>query len=299
MLIILIKKLRVFGMKPKGQGITGFFLVLTFLILLMVNPASFGTGLTYNAPYRAGSGPTIDGAITAAEWIENASYPITFSFNGTENQIIQASLFLLHNGSALFIGLNITQGELHMNPNDTVYIYFDENNNGVLNGNKTYPNEAGAKLTRDGNFTDLCYNGTWIDDLSVVNLTRGPSNGATNGIGVWEFIFVSSYDPIKHLTQYSSDFDVNLPSNVIEPSVTIGFDIEYYDADLNQTDSFVTSLNQTEELNPSAWDHLVAGVVPYNEPNLLAILGFIVIVMILPAVLVFYILIWIIRRKRD
>ena len=286
-------------MKKKGQGLTVFFLVFTFIISLIFNPVSFGTAVTYNAPYRAESGPTIDGTITGAEWILNATYMVTFRFNGTENQIIRASLYLLHNGSALFIGLNITQGEIHMNPKDAVYIYFDENHNGILNGTKPNPNEEGAKLTRDGNFTDLCYNGTWVDELSIGNLTKGPSNGATNGIGIWEFVFISSYDPVARRAKYSSDFDVNLPSNLLDQAVTIGFDIEYYDADLNQTDSFVTSSNQTEQLNPSAWDHLVSGVVPYNEPNLPAIWAFIILVMILPAVLVVYLLIWIIRRKKE
>ncbi len=280
-------------MKKKGQGIIAFFLVVTFLLSSIFNPSSFGTAESYSAPYRAGNGPTIDGTITGADWIQNATRTITFSFNGTQNQIIRASLYLLHNTSALFIGLNITQGDLLMNPKDAFYIYFDETYNGILNGTKPNPNEEGAKLTRDGNFTDLCYNGTWVDELSIGNLTKGPSNGATNGIGIWEFVFISSYDP------YSSDFDVNLPSNLLDQAVTIGFDIEYYDADLNQTDSFVTTSNQTEQLNPSAWDHLVSGVIPYNEPNLPAIWAFILLVMILPAVLVVYLLIWIIRRKKD
>lgn len=286
-------------MKHKGYGIIVVFMVLTFLISSICNPVSFGNDQNFNAPYRAGSGPTIDGVISALDWIGGTSYVITFGFNGTENQQIQVSLYLLHNGSALFIGLNITEGDLHMNPADAFYIYFDENHNEILNGNTTKPNEEGAKLARDGSFTDLCYNGTWADELSIENLTKGPSNGATNGNGVWEFVFISSYDPIKHRTKYSSDFDVNLPSNVLDHPVTIGFDIEYYDANLTQTDSFVTTLNETEYLNPSVWDHLVAGVVPYNEPNLLAIWGFIILVMILPAALVGYLLIWIIRRKTD
>ncbi|MDD1778815.1 MAG: hypothetical protein LUQ65_11690 [Candidatus Helarchaeota archaeon] len=287
-------------MKQKGQGIAVVFLVFIFLIAFTLNPISYGTGQTYNAPYQAGNGPTIDGTITGAEWTKSTTYNLTFSFNGTENQIIRASLYLLHNGSALFIGLNITQGGIHTTPGDAFIIYFDENNNGILNGNATRPNEAGANLTRDGTFTDLSYNNvTWIDDLSVENLTKGPSNGATNGIGIWEFVFVSSYDDVKHRAKDTSDFDVNLPSNVLELPKTIRFDIEYYDANLTQMDSLVTTLNGTEALNPADWDLLVAGIVPMNDPNLLAIWGFIALVMILPAAVVAYLLIWIIRRKTD
>jgi hypothetical protein len=80
--------------------------------------------------------------------------------------------------------------------------------------------------------------------------------------------------------------------------LTIGFDIEFYDADLDQVDSFVTDYNRTETMNPGSWADLVCGVVPYSEPNILAIWAFIVLVMILPAILVAYLTIWIIRRKK-
>lgn len=273
----------------KKQGITVAFLVITFLISLMCNQGSFGIGQSYMALYQAGNGPTVDGTIVGAEWSESYTYSISFGFNKTENQIVQATLYLLHNGSALFIGLNITQGDIHTNPKDAFYIYFDENQDGTLEGTKAAPNEEGAKLTRDGNFTDLCYNGTmWLDELSV-GLTKGPSYGVANGNGNWEFAFIRS-----------SEFNVDLPTNVLKPSINIGFDIEFYDANLTRTDSFVTTSNQTSlQWNASKWDILIAYKIPLNEPNLLDIWGFIILVMIAPAILVVYLLIWIIRRKRD
>ena len=284
-------------MKLKRQGIIVLFLFLTFITPLIFSPVSLGTAVNYNTPFRAGVGPTIDGTITATEWLHNANYTITFKFNGTENPEMSVTLYLLHNGSALFIGLNVTSGDAITDPEDAFYIYFDENHNGFINGTTTHPNEEGAKLTRDGNFTDLCYNGTWINQLLIVNLTKGPSTGASNGIGSWEFVFISSYDPVARRAKDSPDFDVNLPSDVLEPAVEIGFDIEFYDADLNMTDSFVTLSNRTESMSPNRWDDLVCGRFPYAEPNLLAIWAFIILVMIIPAVLVVYIIIWIRRQK--
>lgn len=285
-------------MKQKRQGTIGLFLCLTFFIALMFNPVTFGNGGPYFAPYREGGGPNIDGTITTTEWIHSSNHTITFSFNGTENQKIQVTLYLLHNGSAIFIGLNITQGANHTDPKDAFYIYFDENHNGVLNGNTTNPNEDGAKLTRDGNFTNLCYNGTWVDQGTIVNSTKGSDKGATNGVGYWEFAFISTYDPVKRQAKQGLGFDVNLPSNALELEVTIGLDIEYYDANLSQTDSYITTFNRTEKTNPAVWYELICGRVPFPEPNLLAIWAFITLAMIVPAVLVGYLTIWIIRRKK-
>ena len=285
-------------MNQKNRGIIGLFLFLTIFISFISNPVSFGNAGNYNTPYRAGTGPNIDGTITATEWVGRLNYTITFNFNDTENPEMLVTLYILHNGSALFIGLNITQGDSVTDPKDAFLIYFDENHNGWLNGTKTQPNEAGAKLTRDGNFTDLCYNGTWVDQLSIVNITKGPSIGATNQLGSWEFVFVSSYDPVKRHAKNTPDFDVNLPSDVLEREVTIGFDIEYYDADLMQTDSFVLGSNRTENMTPSVWNNLIFGTVPYPEPNLIVIWAYIGLFMILPAVIAVYLIIWIMRRKK-
>jgi hypothetical protein len=201
----------------KGRRIIIFCLFCTILMISSFIPAIKTTNINYNAPYRSGVGPTIDGVINAAEWNGSTSYEITFNFNDTNNPIITVELFLLHNGSAVFIGLNITTDDNQSDPADAFYIYFDEEHNDQLAGNGTLPREEGLKLTRAGVFTDLSYNGSdWIDDESIENLTKGPSNGVTNGLGEWEFIVVSSYNPVTRKSQNTSDFDVNLPSDVLE-----------------------------------------------------------------------------------
>ncbi len=287
-------------MKWKKQMTFVMFLILTYFLVITQFSNSNATDVEYTVPYRAGGGPTINGTITASEWVNAIQYTIIFQFNDTENPIIEAELYLLHNGSAIFIGLNITQADNQSDPADAFYIYFDEKNNGQLAGNATLPKEEGAKLTRDGNFTDLSYNGsTWINDEDIVDLTKGPSNGATNGVGGWEFVMVSLYNPINRKSINTSDFDINLPSNVLEPTVRIGFDIEYYDADINQTDSFTTSKNRTVNTDPSKWDVLICGTVPPSQANLGAIWAYIAVGMIVPAGLIVFLIIWIMRRKLD
>lgn len=259
------------------------------------------TGGKYDAPYRSGVGPTIDGSMSVGEWDDAVKYSLTFEFNDTQNPVIEVELYLLHNGSAIFIGINITTADNQSDIADRFSIYFDEDNNGLLSGNITHPKEEGLELTRDGNFTDLSFNGIeWIFDESIVNLTKGPSNGATNGVNQWEFIVVSTYDPEdRFMQQDSSDFDVDLPSVVIENAVEVGFDIEYYDADLNQTDSFCTTGNCSVSTMPALWDDLVCGKVPNSPPNMGAIWGYIIIGMIVPGVLILYMILWITKKKVD
>jgi len=282
-------------MKQKRQSIITLFLLLIFFISLIFNPISFGTNTNYyNAPYRAGPGPIIDGNITAAEWNNCNITTIDFKFIGPANQM-QVTLYLLHNGSSLFIGLNITQGDSHKDPGDAFSIYFDENNNKALD-----LNEPGARLTRNGTLTYLHYNKTWLDNLKNANFMKMPCRGAANNITSWEFEFISSYDSYNRKANNTPGFDVNLPSDVLEPEVPIGFDIEYYDDNLSQTDSFVTSTsNKTEYTDPTNWAVLICGRVPYSETDFTAIWVFIILVMILPAVLVGYLTIWIIRRKKG
>ncbi|HUY00682.1 MAG TPA: hypothetical protein VMV49_14070 [Candidatus Deferrimicrobium sp.] len=287
-------------MNWKGRRVIVFCLFCTYLVMSCFIPSIETTNTNYNAPYRSGTGPTIDGSIIAAEWNGSTSYEITFNFNDTANPIITVKLYLLHNGSALFIGLNMTTGDNQSDSTDAFYIYFDEEHNDQLAGNGTLPREEGLKLTRAGVFTDLSYNGSeWIDDESIENLTKGPSNGARNGLGEWEFIVVSSYNPVTRKSQNTSDFDVDLPSMVLEGAVTIGFDIEYYDADINQYDSFTTTANRSESTAVVEWDNLVFGKVPYPTPNFSAIWAYIVIGMLVPAVVIVLAMISVVKRKVE
>ncbi|MFX1293499.1 MAG: hypothetical protein ACFFD2_01380 [Promethearchaeota archaeon] len=285
-------------MRWKTQRLTVLFLFITSFIIITYTPFSLTTDVDYIAPYRLGAGPDIDGSITTSEWVNSTKYDLTFGYNDTENPFIEVELYLLHNGSALFIGINVTTTDNQSDDADAFCIYFDEEHNAYLGGNATHPKEDGLRLTRDGNITDLSYNGIeWINDESIENLTKGPSYGATNSAGEWEFIIISSYDPLKRISTNSSDFDVNFPSNVVEHAVEIGFNIEYYDADIDQYDSFTTSANGTVNNTPALWNNLIFDIIPYSPPNTSIIWIFIVVAMIIPAGLILYILIWLKRKK--
>ncbi|MHA1649119.1 MAG: hypothetical protein ACTSYB_02905 [Candidatus Helarchaeota archaeon] len=287
-------------MKCKNYKILIILFVFAYLVSFNFISSTFATDVDYNVPYSEATGPIIDGNITAAEWASASKYALSFQFNDTGNPSIKFDLYLLHNGSALFIGINMTLADNQSDIADAIYIYFDEEHDEVLAGNSTHPKEAGLKLTRDGNFTDLSYDGSmWINDEDIENLTKGPSNGVTNGITEWEFVVLSSYDPVNKISKNSSDFDVNLPSNVLEAAVTIGFDIEYYDADIQQYDSFTTTLNKTVNSTPSLWDNLVFAQVPWSAPNTSAIWGFIIIAMIVPAGLIVYMILWLKRKEVE
>lgn len=259
---------------------------MSFMLINFI-PSVSATGTDYDAPYRSGAGPTIDGNITSAEWSNITPYALTFQFNDTGNREIKADLYLLHNGSAVFIGINVTTGET--NKTDAIIIYFDEDHNEQLTG--TEPSEEGLKLLRNGTYSDLCYNDTkWFNDVDL-GLTQGPSFGATDNDTIWEFIFPT--------TSADADFDVDLPSVTIERALEIGINIEYYNADLDMYDSCTTTANRTERMNADLWDDLVCGSLPEPPPNLNAIWIYIIIAMILPIAVVLYLLQWLIRKETD
>lgn len=265
------------------------FLVCTYFAFMSNLPVNMATDTQYNAPYITGNGPVIDGNVTAAEWNNITPYIINFHFNNTENIAIPVELYLLHNGSALFIGLNITQEVSQKNDTDAFFIYFNQKNDGELEGTADDPNEEGIKLQRDNTTTDLCFNGSqWIPDVDVGG-TEGPSNGVTNGERMWEFIFV------YHSNE--TDFNVNLPSNVVERAKEIRFNIEYYYAYLDLYDSCTTLSNGSERLNASVWDVIVCGRVPEDPLDWGRLWMFIIVAMIVPAALILYIAFWIKNKK--
>ncbi|MHA1132514.1 MAG: hypothetical protein ACTSQQ_17135, partial [Candidatus Helarchaeota archaeon] len=92
----------------KSRWLIVFFLLTTYLLISSGIPASITTDIEYSTPYCPGKGPTIDGSIEASEWASSLNYTINFQFNDTENPTVTVTLFLLHNGSAVFIGLNMT-----------------------------------------------------------------------------------------------------------------------------------------------------------------------------------------------
>ena len=286
-------------MKWKTRKVILIFLFFMYFTAIILIPSNVATDTDYNAPYQPGAGPTIDGTITSAEWFNITPYELTFQYNVMGNSTIKADLYLLHNGATLFIGLNITMGDNQSDDTDAFYIYLDESHDEKLKGEWNNSKEEGIELMRDGNFTDLSYNGTeWIDD-ETISLTKGPCYGATNGAGQWEFKFISSYDAITRTKLNTSDFDENLPSNVLENALEIGFNIEYYDADINLTDSCTTTDNGTRSLNPEDWDNLVFGEVPDPPPNLEAIWVYIIIAMIIPAGVIVTLFIVLYRKKTD
>jgi hypothetical protein len=281
----------------KSRSLVVMFVFMSYLLIISWIPTSLTTDTDYSAPYSSGNGPSIDGTIVASEWANGLNYTVSFQFNDTENPSIEVTLFLLHNGSAVFIGLNMTTLDNYSDPTDAFVIYFDEENNGELAGNGTLPREDGLKLSRDGNITDLSYNGSeWIDESNYGNLTQGPSYGATNGIGQWEFIFISSYDPVNRIYTNSSDFDVDLPSIVLEYAAEIGFDIEYYDADIDATDSFTTTQNGTVSEDPTLWDVLVCEKVPPSPLNMTKLWLYIILGMIIPAAFLVF-MIYLIKQR--
>ena len=263
-------------------------------------PSTHATATNYNVPYRSGNGPTIDGNISTAEWVGVTPVELTFQFNDTENPTIKVDLYLLHNGSALFIGLNMTTLDNQSDATDAFSIYFDEENNGDLcwlpeNNSK----EEGLTLLRDGNYTDLSYNDSeWIDDESIGE-SKGPGFGVTDGIGQWEFEFSSTYNPITWARYNSSDLDIDFPSQPVEYVLEIGFNIEYYDADLNKTDSSTTAFNQSERLDASVWDDLLFGRVPYAPLDETALWIYVTVAMFLPLGAIFYLLMWLLRKETE
>ena len=256
-----------------------------YFTAIILIPSNVATDTEYDAPYQPGTGPTIDGTINSAEWANSTPVELIFQFDEGD-PTIRVDFYALHNGTALFIGLNITLADTGLNDSDAFIIYFDENHNGQLNATGSDPNEEGLQVLRNTTVIDLCYNESkWKSD------ELGLSTGATNGIGEWEFVFIYSTN--------KSDFNVNLPSNVLEPEKTIGIDIEYYNADVNMTDSCTTAANTTRSLNPEDWDDLVCGRLPEPTPNLDAIWAYIIIAMIIPAGVIFVLFIVLYRKKTD
>ncbi|MHA1267721.1 MAG: hypothetical protein ACTSRS_20970 [Candidatus Helarchaeota archaeon] len=268
-----------------------FCLIFVVLLIGASLPFSSATGTEYPAPYVQGEGPVIDGTINFEEWSGITPIELIFAFNDTGNPIITVDLYAFHNGTALFIGLNITQGDNQTDSSDAFYIYFDEENDGALAGSNSNPAEDGLKLQRNGTYVDLSYNGSeWVSD-AVFNSTNGPSYGATNGQTMWEFIFISCSN--------QKDFNVNLPSNVVERAVKIGIDIEYYDADIDTYDSCTSTSNNTESTNPTVWNILNCGAIPQEPPNEGALWTFITITMILPLAVGLYFIYYLIKKKTD
>ena len=286
-------------MKYRMRIFALIFLFCTYFTVINFIPPICATATDYEASYRSGALPTIDGTISSSEWSNITPYELTFQYNVTGNSTITVELFLLHDGTALFIGLNMTVLDNGSDPTDAFFIYFDENHDEECDGETTDPKEEGLMLRRDGNYTDLSFNGSeWIDDESV-NDTKGPGIGATNMVGQWEFKFISTYNPTTRKSYNSSDFDVDLPSYTIERAAEFGFNIEYYDADLNRTDSCTTATNGTERVNATHWDDLICAALPEATPNLTAIWTFIIIAMIIPLGIVLYLYVWMIRKKKT
>ncbi len=277
-------------MKRRTQTLFLSLLLYTFCLLISFVPQISATDTDYDALYREGAGPTIDGNISSSEWRGSKSYELTFQYSGEGT--IKAVLYLLHNGSALFLGLNMTILDATNDNNDSMIIYIDENNNGNLDNQINRTGEEGIRLMRDGNYIDLSYNGSkWIDDESVSG-TKGPSYGATNGVNGWEFYFPTGTN--------NSDFNEDLPSKVLDSAKKIGINIEYYNdtGGSNKYDSCTTLTNGTENLTAANWDNLICGALE-SPTNYQGIWIFIIIAMIIPLAVVLYILIWMIRKEKT
>ncbi len=287
-------------MKWKMRKAMVIILLLTYFTVSNLIPSSGAEGTEYNAVYRSTAGITIDGNVTSTEWGSITPYNLTFQYDVTANSTIKAELYLLHDGEALYIGLNMTIGDNQSDDEDAFNIYIDESHDEELRGLVGNPKEAGLKVFRNGTYVDLCYDNVshWIADESE-SLTNGPSSGAANGAGQWEFKFVSSYDSLLRKSYDTSDFDEDLPSIVLENALTFGINIEYYDADIDLTDSCTTTVNGTERLNASAWDDVVCGTVPTPPPNLDSLWTYVIVAMIVPLGVFLYVLLWIKRKKIE
>ena len=277
-------------MRWKMRNIGLLFILFSYFLMSSLIPSNIATATNYDAPYREGAGPIIDGTITAAEWINATQVEITFQFNDSGISTLKVDLFLLHNAISLFIGLNITQEDNSIeNDTDAFIFYFDEDHDEALDGSNSKPNEEGVKLQRNDVSTDISYNGSqWLNETE-----NGPSHGRTDGNSMWEFEFIQA------ALGDTRDFDVDLPSISWEGTLEIGFNIEFYDADTNKTDSFTTIQNMSESLNPAAWDDLIFGAFPPANPNLDAIWAYIIIAMIVPLGVILYLLLWMMRRKPE
>ena len=277
-------------MRWKKRNIGLLFILFSYFLMSNLIPSNIATADDYKAPYRAGAGPVIDGTIAAAEWINATQGDITFQFNDSGITTLKVKLFLLHNATALFIGLNITQEDNSIeDAGDAFIVYFDKNHNEVLDGSNSKPNEEGVKLQRNNVSTDISYNGSqWLNET-----VNGPSYGRTDGNTMWEFEF-----PQVALGDYR-DFNVDFPSIWWEYTLEIGFNIEFYDADTNKTDSFTNIQNMSERLDPTTWDDLILGAFPPANQNLDAIWTYIFSAMIVPLGFILYLLLWMMRRKTE